>query len=231
MGEQPTLVLVNRSRGALLFDQALLQKAGRLVRLAARGTEAWRLTRELLPQMVVFGFDLDDILAPELCRLVRENSRTRRIPLLFLADRSNPEEVDLCMSAGCNDVVFRPLHRSELDSRIERLLAIPPRRSVETLTRIELSERERESTMLGRTVNLSSTGMLLQVDGTLPPAARVMLQFFLEDPALPIRVRSEVVRAEFTGGVPRYGMRFVDLRTDERAKIDSFVRQVPEANA
>ena len=111
--------------------------------------------------------------------------------------------------------------------KIQRLLAIPPRRVVKTLTRIEVVEKDASSTILGHSVNLSATGMLLQVDEKLPPAARLMLQFFLEDPVLPIRVRSEVVRAEFTGGTPRYGVRFMDLPNEQRSRIDTFVRQIP----
>lgn len=229
--QQPTVILVNPSRGTLLFDRSLLHSSQWSVQIATRGTEAWRLTRELQPRAVVFTFDLDDLVAPELCRLIREYNKTRRVSLMLIGDRSEPEQVDICMAAGCNELIYRPLHGSELELKIQRLLAIPPRREVKTLTRIEVVEKEASSTMLGHSVNLSSTGMLLQVDGTLPPAARLMLQFFLEDPVLPIRVRSEVVRAEFTGGTPRYGVRFMDLPNEQRSRIDSFVRRAPEGLA
>lgn len=223
MGDESTIVLVNRSRGAILFDQTLLQSDRWKVRLATRGTEAWRITRESAPRLVVMGFDLGDLLAPELCRLIREHERTRRISLLLLGERGVQEEADLCMAAGCNDVMYRPLHRSELHQAVTRLISIPPRRAVRTLTHVDLGQGG--PTLLGHSLNLSATGMLLQVDRTLPPSAEVMLQFFLENSSSPIRVRSEVVRAEFTGGMPRYGVRFVQLATDQKMKIDTFVRQ------
>ncbi|HVR43632.1 MAG TPA: PilZ domain-containing protein [Thermoanaerobaculia bacterium] len=230
MGEQSTILLANRSRGTLLFDQALLQGEGRRVRMAARGTEAWRIARESRPRLVVFAFDLGDLRAPELCRLLRNHEATRRVSLLLLGERSAAEQTDLCVAAGCNEVIYRPVHRSELEEKVEKLLSVPPRRTVRTLTRIELNGAA-SSTLLGQSVNLSSTGMLLQLEQTLPPSARLMLQFFLADGSSPIRVHSEIVRAEFTGGTPRYGVRFVDVPSDQRTAIDSFVRQVPEAHA
>lgn len=229
MGDEPTILIANRSRGTLLFDHALLGREGRKVRLVTKGTEAWRVAREVLPSLILFSFDLEDLKGPELCRLVRDHLSTRRVSLLLVTERNAAHEADLCMAAGCNEVIFRPLHRSELEQKVSKLLAVPPRRTVRTLTRIELPDGT--PTLLGHTVNLSTTGMLLQVDRTLPPAARVTLQFFLEDSTRPIRVRSEIVRAEFTGGAPRYGVRFVDVASEQQVLIHSFVNHLPEMTA
>lgn len=223
MGDEATIVLVNRSRGTILFDQTLLQSDRWKLRLATRGTEAWRITRETAPRLVVMSYDLDDLRAPELCRLIRDHERTKRISLLLLGERSEQDEADLCRAAGCNDVLYRPLHKTELHETVARLISIPLRRTVRTLTHIDLGEGG--PTLLGHTLNLSATGMLLQVDRTLPPAAELMLQFFLENNSRPIRVRSEVVRAEFTGGAPRYGVRFLQLANEQKTMIDMFVRQ------
>lgn len=223
MGDEATIVLVNRSRGTILFDQTLLQSDRWSLRLATRGTEAWRITRETAVRLVVMAFDLDDLLAPELCRLIREHEQTRRLSLLLLGERSAQHEADLCMAAGCNAVMFRPLHKAELHQTVSGLISIPPRRAVRTLTHIDLGSGG--PTLLGHSLNLSATGMLLQVDRTLPPSAELMLQFFLESSSAPIRVRSEVVRAEFTGGMPRYGVRFLQLATDQKTMIDTFVRR------
>ncbi|MGH9458047.1 MAG: PilZ domain-containing protein [Thermoanaerobaculia bacterium] len=222
MVEEPVLLLANRSSGKLLFDRMLLYREGRTLRLATRGTEAWRLAREILPHLIVIGYDLDDLTAPEFCRLVRGHEATRRSSILLLCDAEEGEAGEMCRAAGCNDVAFRPVHPAHFEEKVARLLSVPPRASVETLTRVEMLDAG--TTVTGRTVNISSSGMLLQLDRVLPPEASLMVQFYLESGAVPIRTRSEVVRAEFTGGSPRYGLRFVDIEPVQRMRIDSFVR-------
>lgn len=223
MGEQSMILLANRSRGTLLFDQALLQRSGRPIRLAVKGTEAWRIARETAPRVVVFSYDLDDLTGPELCRLLRDHERTRRVSLLFVGDRQAPAEADLCRAAGCNEIIWRPLHRHELGEKVARLASVPPRRNLRTITKVELLNGS-NGMMLGHSVNLSASGMLLQLEEVLPPSAQLALQFFLQDAQAPIRTTSEVVRAEFTGGAPRYGVRFVDMPSSQRTEIDRFVR-------
>src|SRR5205814_360764 len=161
-------------------------------------------------------YDLFDMSAPEFCREIRDDEETRPMSLLLVVDREHQEQADLCLSAGCNDVIFRPIQRRELDSKVEKLTSIPVRRQLRTITKIEVSLEKNGRFVLGRSMNISASGMLLEVDRMLPGDGVVRLHFYLPADPVPLQLEAQVLRAEFSGTMAKYGLRFMDLKNDER---------------
>ena len=132
----------------------------------------------------------------------------------------------LCLAAGCNDVIYRPLQRNDLDAKITRLTTIPTRRDLRTLTRIEVSLEKSGRFLIGRSLNISSTGMLLELDRVLPGEGVLRLHFYLPGEPSPMQIDAEVLRAEFVGTMAKYGLRFTELGEQERERIEKFVRRL-----
>jgi CheY-like chemotaxis protein len=220
------IVLVDSSRVSLTFQETVLRRSDSVIHTATTGTEAWQKILLLHPQLVIFGYDLVDMSGPELCRQIRSDDSTRRTSLLFITDRNNEAHADLCMAAGCNDVLHRPFHRRDLDAKVERLTSIPVRRELRTLTKLEVTLQNEGFFLLGHSINISANGMLVQVEHLLPPEAKVRLNFYLPAEALPMSVSALVIRAEFNGSSPRYGMLFSELVGEARERIEHYVRRV-----
>ncbi|HWW62727.1 MAG TPA: response regulator, partial [Thermoanaerobaculia bacterium] len=174
-----TILLVDHSRGALLFQETILRRRETMIVTALAGTEGLERAHADKPQLIIFGYDLFDMTAPEFCREIRAHDDTRPISLLVVCDRDQESHGELCMSAGCNDVIFRPLRRHELDDKIRKLTSIPVRRQLRTITKIEVSLEKNGRFVLGRSMNISSNGMLLEVDRMLPQEGPVRLHFYL----------------------------------------------------
>jgi two-component system, OmpR family, alkaline phosphatase synthesis response regulator PhoP len=225
--ESPSsILLVDHSRGSLAFQETILRRRGVTVMTALSGTEGVRKAKEELPHLIIFGWDLFDMTAPEFCREIRNDDDTKTISLLLIADRSEPEQGDLCLSAGCNDVIFRPLQRRELDAKVARLTSIPVRRSIRTITKIEVSLERNGRFLLARSINISSTGMLLEVDKVLSSEGPIRLQFYLPGDPKPMQVDAEILRAEFSGTMAKYGLRFMNTGVEERERIEHFVHRL-----
>jgi response regulator RpfG family c-di-GMP phosphodiesterase len=221
------ILLVDHSRGALLFQETILRRRhAEAVVTALSGGEGLLKARAERPQLVVFGFDLFDMTAPEFCREIRNDPEIKSMSLLLVCERENSEHADLCLSAGCNDVIFRPLQREELDEKVSRLTSIPSRRQLRTITRIEVSLENNGRFILGRSLNISSNGMLLEVDRVLPGDGRVRIHFYLPGDPKPMQINGEVLRAEFTGTMAKYGVRFVETDGEQRDRIDRFVQRL-----
>ena len=220
------ILLVDHSRGALLFQETILRRRDMLIMTALAGSEGLVKARAEKPSLIIFGYDLFDMTAPEFCREIRADDTTRAISLLLVCDREHHEHGELCLSAGCNDVIFRPLQKSELDAKVERLSSIPVRRQLRTITKIEVSLEKNGRFLLGRSVNISSTGMLIEVDKMIPQDGPVRLHFYLPGDAKALQVPAEILRAEFSGSMSKYGMRFLDLSEDERERISRFVHRL-----
>jgi response regulator RpfG family c-di-GMP phosphodiesterase len=220
------ILLVDHSRGALLFQETILRRRDTVVLTALAGSEGLEKARASKPHLIIFGFDLFDMNAPEFCREIREHEDTKAISLLLVVERTAPEHADLCLSAGCNDVIYRPLQRRELDAKVARLTTIPVRRQLRTITKIEISLEKNGRFILGRSLNISANGMLLEVDRVLPGDGHVRLHFYLPGDPKPLQIQADVLRAEFTGSMAKYGCRFVDHSDDERDRIDAYVNRL-----
>jgi CheY-like chemotaxis protein len=226
MSRHGRILLVDHSRGALLFQETILRRRQQVVLTALAGSEGLQKARAERPQLIVFGFDLFDMTAPEFCREVRSDPEMKAMSLLLVCERENAGNAELCLSAGCNDVIFRPLQKEELDEKVSRLTAIPSRRQLRTITRIEVSLEKNGRFILGRSLNISSNGMLLEVDRVLPGDGRVRIHFYLPGDPKPMQIIGEVLRAEFTGTMAKYGVRFVETEDDQRERIERFVQRL-----
>ncbi|HYH05909.1 MAG TPA: PilZ domain-containing protein [Thermoanaerobaculia bacterium] len=225
------ILLVDHSRGALLFQETILRRRDMVITTALAGSDGLTKARMEKPNLIIFGYDLFDMSAPEFCREIRADDHTRSISLLLVCDREHHEHGDLCLSAGCNDVIFRPLHKPELDQKVERLTNIPVRRQLRTITKIEVSLEKNGRFVLGRSVNISATGILIEVDRMLPQEGPLRLHFYLPSDPKPLQVMAEVLRAEFSGSMSKYGMRFVDLSEEDRERISRFVHRLRSREA
>ena len=224
--ETGRILLVDHSRGALIFQETILRRRDSVIYTALAGTEGLQKARAEKPHLIIFGFDLFDMSAPEFCREIREDAETRGTSLLLVVDRDHQNHADLCLSAGCNDVIYRPLQRRELDDKVAKLTAIPVRRQLRTITKIEVSLEKNGRFILGRSINISANGMLLEVDRVLPGEGPVRLHFYIPGDPKPLQLDAAVLRAEFTGTMAKYGLQFVNVSEEERERIDRYVHRL-----
>jgi CheY-like chemotaxis protein len=220
------ILLVDHSRGALAYQETILRRRDAIVSTALAGSEGLQKAREERPQLIIFGYDLFDMSGPEFCRAVRGEETTRSVSLLLVSDRDKPDHADLCFAAGCNDVIYRPLQRHELDEKVEKLTAIPVRRQLRTITRIEVSLEKNGRFVLGRSLNISATGMLIEVDRVLTNEGVLRINFYLPGDPVPLHADVEILRAEFSGTMARYGLRFLNLGPQEKERIEHFVNRI-----
>ncbi|HUF17233.1 MAG TPA: PilZ domain-containing protein, partial [Thermoanaerobaculia bacterium] len=193
---------------------------------AASGQEALLRIRADQPQLVLFSFELEDMTGAEFCRLVRADKEMRTTSLLFMTRKGQDEEIDLCMAAGCNDIIFRPLDPAELQAKMRMYSTIPLRKELRTLAKVEIMAANQSIFLFGQSVNVSSKGMLLEIERLLPPEAVVRVTFFLPDDPTALKLEAQVFRAEFGDATPRYGLQFLDISDAERERIDQYVQRL-----
>ena len=114
----------------------ILRRMGLEVIEAATGTEALRLTRELLPDVVLCDVKLPDMSGLEVCRQIKQETATALIPVVqisatFLTERDEAE----ALRHGADIYLTEPLEPRELETTVGVLLR---------LTRTEAGLRENE---------------------------------------------------------------------------------------
>jgi len=99
-----------------------LSHSGFEVQTAATGREALEIVQRRPPDLVVLDVMLPDVDGLEVCRTLRQQSPSRRIPILMLTARG--EEIDRVVGfeLGADDYVSKPFSPRELVLRVKSIL-------------------------------------------------------------------------------------------------------------
>jgi DNA-binding response OmpR family regulator len=117
-----TVLLVEDERDIADLVRYHVEKAGMRVVHAADGGTALRLARAELPDVVILDLMLPGLDGLEVCRQLRREAATRRLPIIMLTARG--EEVDrvVGLELGADDYVVKPFSPRELIARIRAVL-------------------------------------------------------------------------------------------------------------
>jgi two-component system phosphate regulon response regulator PhoB len=117
-----TVLLVEDERDIAELIRYHIDKAGMRVVHAADGAAALRLARAEHPDLIILDLMLPGLDGLEVCRQLRRDAQTRRLPIIMLTARG--EEVDrvVGLELGADDYVVKPFSPRELVARIRAVL-------------------------------------------------------------------------------------------------------------
>jgi two-component system phosphate regulon response regulator PhoB len=99
-----------------------LGQAGFTVEGAERGADGLRALRENPPDLLILDLMVPDLSGTELLRAVREERRSRKLPVIILTARSEEVERVVGFELGANDYVTKPFSPRELVLRARAVL-------------------------------------------------------------------------------------------------------------
>jgi len=116
------ILIVDDDPIILKLVQQTLTRAGFEIAAAHNGTEALKQAEAVRPELIV-----SDVMMPEmdgytLCRRLRDNPATARLPILLLTAQDTLEEKVHGLEAGADDYMTKPFQPSELQARVKALL-------------------------------------------------------------------------------------------------------------
>ncbi len=89
------------------------------VDVAPRGSDALEKTRQVLPHLIVLDIMLPDIDGYEVCRTLRQNTRTSHIPVIFLTQKDERSDKLQGLELGADDYITKPFDIEELKLRVQ----------------------------------------------------------------------------------------------------------------
>jgi len=118
----PKIVIAEDEPDMLALIASTLRQAGYSPLTAEDGPRALSLARETMPSLIVLDLMLPGISGLEVCRALRGDPATARIPILMLTARA--EEVDriVGLELGADDYVTKPFSPRELALRVKNIL-------------------------------------------------------------------------------------------------------------
>jgi PleD family two-component response regulator len=89
------------------------------VLIATRGNDALDVCRTKLPNVIVLDINLPDMDGFEVCRILRSNTRTSYVPIIFLTQRDERSDKISGLELGADDYITKPFDIEELKLRVE----------------------------------------------------------------------------------------------------------------
>ena len=104
--------------------RALLEASGHSVGLAPDGAAALASVHAREPDLLILDLEMPHMSGFEVCRAVKQNPFTARIPVLMLTGRSDVDHKVQGFDAGADDYLAKPFDPRELRARVDALLRL-----------------------------------------------------------------------------------------------------------
>jgi PAS domain S-box-containing protein len=123
--KSPTVLNVDDSEPALYAKTRILRRAGFTVLEASDGTTALELVASKAPELVLLDVQLPDISGLDVCRRIKSDPATRRIPVLHIsATHVTEADQQVGMESGAEIYLVEPLAPEELITVVRTLLRL-----------------------------------------------------------------------------------------------------------
>ncbi len=224
-----TVLLVDDIELFLAFERRLFEPTGCRILTAASGLEALEVARSERPHVILLDWEMPGMKGDEVCRILKEDSRTRHIPILVVTAFGHDEIKDRCLGAGATGFLTKPVAGKELLRRVVELLEIPPRVFLRSTLSIEISllEGEVKRKAEGFSEDVSETGMLLEVSEYIPRGSELAVKLSVPGHQERLRLLGDVARTFERKARGRFGVgvKFGSLEPGVRHVLRRYVEE------
>lgn len=214
------VLLAGPPAGLLGGTASALTLAGYAVRAAETVEELESLAPEKIPDLLILDSSFPPDGAVGACRRLRGKPHWRAVSMLLVVPAGLPH-LEEALVPGINDFLLAPFPSDELLEKTRHLTLIPARREVNTVARVTSDG----ALKVGKMLNVSSNGVLVEIESPIPIGRLVTLEFFLPQDAKPLRASGKVVRRtnDLDRVHPVFGIRFTEISEVDQVRIDGFV--------
>ncbi|MDD1621857.1 MAG: response regulator, partial [Methylococcaceae bacterium] len=124
MMNQPTLLVVDDTSASLKLIKDILSAADYKVLTANAGELALRALADHRPDLILLDVRMPDMDGFEVCRRLKDNPKTRDIPVIFLSAVTDLDEKVEGFKLGAVDFISKPFQRDELLARVRTHLQL-----------------------------------------------------------------------------------------------------------
>ncbi len=122
--DTPAILIVDDLEAHLELMEAIFEKEGCRVIPAHNATEALQITQNSSPDLAILDVMMPGINGYELCRMLKEKSRTRFFPVILVTSLIELEDKIAGLEAGADDFISKPFKTIELMTRVRSLLKL-----------------------------------------------------------------------------------------------------------
>lgn len=101
---------------------AAVERGGYSALKAYDGQSGLSMTKEFLPDLIILDYNLPDCKGPDICKTLKTDAATGRIPVLFLTSMTSPGSIIDCYEQGGENYLAKPINPKFLLKQIDQAL-------------------------------------------------------------------------------------------------------------
>ncbi len=150
MEDIPYILVVDDNPNNLQMVSAILAEKKYKIALAMNGISALKVLDEITIDLILLDIMMPDMDGYEVCRIVKQNSKTKDIPVIFLTALDETSDIIKAFNSGGVDYITKPIRAQELMARIETHLTISrlQHKLIETNEKLEQTVKLRTSQLI-----------------------------------------------------------------------------------
>jgi DNA-binding response OmpR family regulator len=215
------VLIVESLKSLLDQERTILTNGGFQTFTATSGEEAVAIHRTEKVDLILTRLDVQGIGGESLCSFIRKDDALKKVSLIVVCDNAR-RDLERSQECGANAVVTRPVDPEVLLQKVNQLIDIPQRAGMRVLIKVSPMGNQ---PFFCTSVNISTSGILLEVDRTISKAALVTCSFFIPG-SDSISVDGEIVRVtEVSPQTFHWGIRFLNLGREHKPALEAFVKK------
>jgi uncharacterized protein (TIGR02266 family) len=229
MDEKKKILLADDTKLFLELEKTFLQRSCVDLLIAHDGKQALALARQHRPDVAVLDLNMPEMDGDECCLAIKQDLNLKDTAVVMVTTMGRTQDQERCREAGCDEILLKPINRTEFLSTIEKLLRIPTRNE-RYQANIKVHYGENTGTSLtGFSIDISSGGLYISTENPLAVGESLTLRFSLESYTREIVCKSQVAWINSLPNLkkpnlpPGMGIRFVDIPLEELHAIRNFM--------
>jgi two-component system alkaline phosphatase synthesis response regulator PhoP len=154
-----TILVIEDEKNILELVKYNLEKEGFRVLTALKGNAGLDMALKEKPSLVILDLMLPEIGGLDICRILKQNEKTRFIPVIMLTAKGTEADKVLGLELGADDYVTKPFSPRELAARIKAVLRRSKEKLPEEVLRsgtIELDVTKHELRLKGKPIEITA---------------------------------------------------------------------------
>jgi CheY-like chemotaxis protein len=177
--EKKKVLLVDDVNLFLQLGKTMLQRKGIEVETARSGVEALEVLEKSSPDIIFLDLYLPDLSGGEICRRLRTSNTAGNIPVVLLVSGGDDDIRTMCLSAGFDDFITKPLQPDAVQAVLERHLEDRARRKQRAEVNLPCTIDQSGAKEDGVILSLSPYGAFVEMNPPTLPGQAYTLGFAL----------------------------------------------------
>jgi two-component system, OmpR family, alkaline phosphatase synthesis response regulator PhoP len=157
-----TVLVVDDEEDILELVKYNLTREGYQVLCAATGEDAIARAKRKLPDLILLDLMLPGIDGLEVCKLLKNDSKTEHIPIIMLTAKTEETDIVSGLEVGADDYITKPFSPKVLTARVRTMLRRKTKTVSDTTQTIKIHEllidpKRREVLVGGKAVTVTFT--------------------------------------------------------------------------